>query len=57
MPLYAVYWFGSKDFTVSGDFGPALAGLLWSRRFFNDCQAARHGAVGQLLVLQKEHTP
>ena len=27
MPLYAVYSFGSKDFTVYGDFGPALGGL------------------------------
>ncbi|WP_199221653.1 hypothetical protein [Limnohabitans sp. Bal53] len=32
---YAVYSFGSKDFTVYGDFRLALAGLSWCRRFFS----------------------
>jgi hypothetical protein len=32
---YAVYSFGSKDFTVYGDSRPALGGLSWSRRYFS----------------------
>lgn len=57
MPLYAVYWLLSKDFTVSGDFVLAQAALSWSRRHFHAGQAVRDGAVGPLFPLQKEHTP
>lgn len=50
-----VYWFGSKGFTVFGDFRPARGVLSLGRRYFHHCPAAHDVALGQLFEWQKAH--